>query len=229
MYSPTGSVATPAVRPQPCRAATFAALVTVLLGGSGAAAHPHVFIDGGLDFVFDGNGRIESLRVTWIYDPLTSLFMLEDLGIASTGPLDAADRDRLAAYQTEWVPAFEGDSYLRHQGRDVGLSGPLDPEAEIRDGLVVIRFLRDLAAPVRPGNDTVAEVYDPTYFTAYRITEVPVLENAPSACAAEVKPFEPTRGLAALQKRLLAIPVESTPEDADVGALFAEKIHLRCD
>ena len=196
--------------------------------GGPAAAHPHVFIDGGLDFVFDDDGRLASLRITWIYDPLASLFMLEDLGLAATGPLTAADRAQLAAYQTEWMPGFAGDSYLRHKGEAVRLSGPVAPEAEVRDGRVVIRFRRDLAAPVHPGHETVAEVYDPTYFTAYRITEAPALEGAPAHCTAEVEPFEPKQGLAALQERLLAIPASGTPEDPDVGALFAEKVHLSC-
>ncbi len=83
----------------------LAAVLTVLAGAGGARAHPHVFIDGGVDFRFDTAGRLTDLRVTWIFDPLTSLFMLEDLGIAAEGsaPLARNDRARLAAYQTEWI------------------------------------------------------------------------------------------------------------------------------
>jgi len=215
------------LRTLPRSAALLATLVAGAVGP--ASAHPHVFIDGGLDFVFDDAGRLRSLEVTWIYDPLTSLFMLEDLGLTASEPLAPADRERLAAYQTEWVPEFEGDSYLRHGGETVGLSGPVTPRADVRAGQIVIVFRRDLDTPIRPGDRTVAEVYDPTYFTAYRITEAPELEGAAEGCRAEVEPFEPTSGLAAIQERLLAIPIDGEPDDPDIGALFAEKIHLTCD
>jgi polyphosphate kinase len=51
-------------RPPMALPAILAALL--VLAPSAASAHPHVFIDGGVDFMFDGEGRIESLRVTWI-------------------------------------------------------------------------------------------------------------------------------------------------------------------
>lgn len=207
------------------------ALVAALLAltPAAAAAHPHVFIDGGVDFLFDGEGRIESLRVTWIYDPLNSLFMLEDLGL----PVDAtelapADSTRLAAYQTEWIEGYDGDSYLWHGGDRIGLSGPLTPEAEIRDGQVAISFLREVATPFRPDDSTVVQVYDPTYFTAYAITDAPRLESAPAGCGAEVVPFRPTSDLVVLQQRLSEIPIDGDP-DGDPGALFAERVRVTCD
>ncbi|MBP7003560.1 DUF1007 family protein [Amaricoccus sp.] len=205
------------------------ALVAGLLAATPGRAHPHIFIDGGVDFLFDGTGDLARLRVTWIYDPMTSLFMLEDLGLDPTQPLQPADRARLAAYQTEWQPGFDGDSYLHDGARRVGLSGSLEPEAGIRDGQVVIVFLRDLDAPYRPGPDTRVDVYDPTYYTAYRVTDAPRLEGAPDGCRARVENFEPTRALAPLQQSLLALSAEETPADADVGALFAEKVHLACE
>ncbi len=193
-------------------------------------AHPHVFIDAGVDFVFDAEGRLTDLRMTWIYDPLTSLFMLEELGIdaAEDAALTPADRDRLAAYQTEWVDGYEGDSYLWDGDRRVGLSGPEAPDAELIEGKVAIRFLRALETPLRPGADTVVKVYDPTYFTAYLVTKTPQLEGAPGDCRARVVPFESSGPLAALQRSLLSVGVDEDPTDEDVGALFAERVYLTC-
>ena len=208
------------------RALLLAATLALLPAGAGA--HPHIFIDGGVDFRFDEQGRLEALRITWIYDPLNSLFMLEELGLPVDAPTPPADRPRLAAYQTEWIEGFDGDSYLYHDGARIGLSGPLDAEGEVRDGQVVISFLRRVETPFRPDETTVVEVYDPTYFTAYTVTDPPQLEGAPGTCRAQVVPYTPTAPLAALQQQLLEIPIDDEPEGTP-GALFADRVRLTCD
>lgn len=211
----------------PLRAAL--ALTAALAAPVAATAHPHVFIDGGVDFLFDGQGRLSELRVTWIYDPMSSLFMLEDLGITSEHhTLTADERTRLAAYQTEWIDGFAGDSYLYDDGRAVPLGGPEAADAELRDGRAVIRFSRRVEAPFRPGESTMVEVYDPTYFTAYAVTDAPAIEGDAAGCAAKVEPFEPSGPLVALQLSLAEIGVDEDPDEA-VGALFADKVRLSCE
>ncbi len=212
------------------RRVSAAALVAGVLAAPPALrAHPHVFIDTGVDFLFDAEGRISDLRITWIYDPLSSLFMLEDLGIdPAAQDLTPEARTSLAAYQTEWAPDFEGDSYLRNGAGPLALSGPLDPAAEIRNGRVVISFRRSLDVPLRPGPDTVVAIYDPTYFTAYMVTETPRIVAAPEGCRARVEPFEPSGPLVALQQTLFELGADETPEQPDVGALFAEHVHVTC-
>lgn len=207
----------------------LAAILALALGAPDRSdAHPHVFIDGGADVVFDTEGRLAALDITWIYDPLTSLFMMEELGLSDTGPLTAEARVALAAYQTEWIPEFQGDSYLLDGERPVPLSGPREPDAEIREGRVVITFRRDLATPFRPAPDAVVEIYDPTYFTAYAITETPEIIGPHGGCTAEVDPFEPTEDLATLQMSLFDIPADEDPEE-NLGRLFADRIRIACD
>jgi ABC-type uncharacterized transport system substrate-binding protein len=210
--------------------AMLTGLAALALAAPQARAHPHVFIDGGVDFLFDAEGRLADLRVTWIYDPLTSLFLLVDLGIAATedAELTPDERARLAASQTEWVAGYDGDAYLRRGGVTVGLSGPNGPDAGLRDGRVAIGFSRALAEPFRPGEGAVVEVYDPTYFTAYVVTETPRLEGRAVGCRARVQPYAPSGPLAALQRSLSAIGVDETPPE-DFGALFADKVHVTCD
>lgn len=195
---------------------------------AGAPAHPHVFIDGGVDFVFDAAGRLSALRIVWIYDPLTSMFMLEDLGIDPSSDLAPDARADLAAYQTEWDPGYDGDSYLWDGDRRVGLSGPRSAAANLVDGRVEIRFLRAIETPFRPEAGTIAKIYDPTYYTAYFVTETPRLEGAADGCRARVTPYTPSAPLAALQQRLSDIAADEDPADPDVGALFADQVHLTC-
>ena len=217
-------------RPRPLRPRLTLSILAALLAPAPAAveAHPHIFIDGGVDFRFDERGRLATLEVTWIYDAMTSLLMLEDLGIDAAEPLGASDRERLAAYQTTWEAGFDGDSYLWDGERRIGLSGPLEPGAEIRDGLVVITFSREVETPFRPGPGTVTEIYDPSYFTAYAVTDIPRLEGPVDGCRAEVVPFRPTASLQPLLDRLGAVPIDETPDEA-LGRLFADKVRLACD
>lgn len=212
-----------------CRWRAVALAAALGVAPAPVAAHPHVFIDGGVDFLFDDAGRLAELRVTWIYDPLSSLFMLEDLGIAADAEPAPAERAALAAYQTEWIEGYEGDSYLWRGATRVGLSGPREAAADLRDGRVVVRFLRSVEAPFRPGDGTVVKIYDPTYYSAYFVTEAPALEGAAEGCGAEVVNFEPSAELAELQQSLLSLPPDATPADPDVGARFAERVFVTCD
>lgn len=203
--------------------------LALALPGAGSA-HPHVFIDSGVDFIFDGEGRVSHLRITWLYDFLSTLLLMEDLGIEERpdGSLAPEDEDALARDQSQWVDGFEGDATLLHDGRRIGLSRPIEPRASYRDGQVEIRFLRALEEPILPGPQTVAKLYDPTYFIAYFVTYEPALEHAPPTCRAEVVPFEPTGPLVALQQSLFELPPDEDPEEP-VGHLFADRVYLRCD
>jgi ABC-type uncharacterized transport system substrate-binding protein len=196
-----------------------------------AGAHPHVFIDTGVDFLFDDEGRLTHIRVSWLYDFMSSFFFLDELGIVEDPPgqIDAAAKAELAEYQSQWIEGYEGDSYLWDGDTRIGLSGPLEPRAEYHDGLVEIVFLRAVETPFVPGADSVVKVYDPTYFSAYFVKGTPRLENAPEGCRASVRPFEPSTDLAALQQSLLSIPIDQDPEDSEIGALFADRVYVSCD
>lgn len=212
-------------------AAGVAALAAAALAAPPASAHPHVFIDGGVDFVMDEAGDLVALRVTWIYDPLASLFMLEDLGVTSLDDADltAEQRAALTGFQTTWDPDFDGDSYLWRDASRIDLSGPLEAKARIADGRVVFEFLREVATPFRPSPGATVRIYDPTYYTSYAVTEAAEIEGRSDGCRTEIESFEPTPLLARLQESLAAIPMDGTPEDPDIGARFAEKVHITCD
>ena len=93
---------------------------------------------------------------------------------------------------------------------------------------MVIQFRRNVETPFTPDGTTIVEVYDPTYFTAYSLTDPPRLEGAPESCHAEVIPFRPTGVLASLQQQLLEIPIDADP-DGEPGALLADRVRVTCD
>jgi ABC-type uncharacterized transport system substrate-binding protein len=208
------------------------ALALAVSGGmpQAASGHPHVFIDAGVDFLFDPEGRLAHLRVTWLYDHLYTLLLLEDLGIrpGEGGAITDDDRAALAHDQSQWIDGYDGDATLRHGGARIGLSRPIEPQADYRDGQVEIRFLRALETPIRPDDTTVVKLYDPTYFVAYYVEFPPTLEHAPEGCALTIIPFEPSGPLVALQQSLFDLPPDEDP-DEPVGHLFADEIRVTCD
>lgn len=56
-----------------------------ILALAGAEAHPHVFIDTGLTFRFDGEGRLGAVSVVWAFDDFSSMLMVEDMEMDQDG------------------------------------------------------------------------------------------------------------------------------------------------
>jgi ABC-type uncharacterized transport system substrate-binding protein len=206
-----------------------AALVCALLAAPTAGAHPHLFVDAGVDFILGEGGRVERIRVTWTYDELFSLYLLQELGADPAAP-DAAARAAIVKDQSDWHADFSGDSFLLAGGRPIALSGPLSVTGDVVDGRVVTSHERALAEPVDPrAAEVVAEIFDPVFFAAYAVVGPTRVEGpGAEACAAAVIPFRPDEGLIALQQELAALAFDETPEDQSVGRLFAERVRVEC-
>ena len=74
-----------------------AALLVAVLASSAlpALGHPHVFVDGGVDFVMRDGTVLEALEVTWLYDPFETLYILASLGVSPDEDWRLQDEDRL--------------------------------------------------------------------------------------------------------------------------------------
>ena len=215
-----------------CRAAG-AGLVAMLAGGAPAVlAHPHVFIDAGVELRFDAEGRIDALRIVWVYDDFVSMLILAERGLDPdpTGALDAAGRAALDGFDMQWIEGFEGDSYLLVDGRPVALGGPEGWSADTVGGRIVTSHLRPLPTPVDPGSaEVVVQIYDPEYYTAYTIAATPRIAGRADCTAAVYGP-----DLAAASEILAAALAELTAsadleaEFPAVGAAYAEEVRVRC-
>jgi ABC-type uncharacterized transport system substrate-binding protein len=210
------------------RRAAALILLSALAGAPApAAAHPHVFVDGGVDFVMR-DGRLAALRVTWRFDPLYSVLVMRELGLDPAAPPDEAGRATLGALQPQWAAEFGGEGALRVDGAEAALGPARAFAGDMEDGRLVIRFERPLAEPVDPrGAAVLAAVYDPTYFVAYFLTDPPRVEGD-AGCEARAMPFEADAALGSLQTTLLDLSMEETPADPEVGRLFADRARLAC-
>lgn len=212
--------------------AALAVSVGALLQPAPAArAHPHVFIDAEAGFGFDAKGRLAAVHVVWRYDAFASLFLLEEMKLDpdGDGALTDAERAALADDQLNWPETFEGDSVLYLDGARVALGRAVGGTADVEDGRIVVRFRRDLAEPVAPGDrEAVLRLYDPTYFFAYAIAPTPILRDAPEGCAASVKQFDPYGAASSLLAELAQLGREETPADPEIGAQFSDEVRLTC-
>ena len=207
----------------------LALTLAVLAGLSGpAGAHPHIFVDATTGFRFDDAGRLTALRITWTYDAFTSLMISDQLRLDPDGDgrLDDADRAAIVAGETEWPPEYEGDVYLDLDGAPVPMGRPENGEAWMEADRVSVAFDLPLATPLAEPSGARLRLYDPYHYYAYAV--VGLDGDAPAPCTISVDRFEADGAAAALQAKLAALSREETPTREDVGALFADDVHLTC-
>lgn len=218
------------------RAAATVALAASFATGPILHAHPHVFIDTGVELLHGSDGRVEAVRITWTYDELFSLLLLEDLGLDSDydGVLTPEETEALQGFDMDWPEDWDGDVYVELQGERIAL-GPPEPEvsALLDNGMLFSIHTRALDRPLDgTGAPVIVKVYDPTYFTAYSILPDKV-SSAAENCTTAV--FEPD--LDAAYAFLQAAIAELGAQIADpfeaidfppVGDRFAEEVRLTC-
>jgi ABC-type uncharacterized transport system substrate-binding protein len=200
----------------------------VALAPPGAAAHPHIFVDASARFLLDSTGRLTGVRISHLYDPLVSLFVLQDLGFDPFAPLEGEEAARLAAEQRILLDASENFAALSIGGEDVATGTAQDVEAAIEAERMRVDFTLPLEQPMAlDGRDARLAIYDPIYFIAFDLTEDVTVEGGPGCAAAPVDQTL-SAGLLALQARLAEIPADGTPDDPTVGRLFAAQARLSC-
>lgn len=211
-----------------CRAAAFTALT---LTAGPAWAHPHIFVDAGIEVVFGADGRAVGLRLRWTYDDLISMTLLAERGLDPDfdGVLTDSELTALNGFDMKWQPGFAGDSYALLDQQELTLSGPSDWTVAFADAQLTSTHYRAFDVPVDLGGAAlVVQSYDPGYYTAYAVTDAVV--SGRDDCSVEV--FEPDRAAAdqVLQDALAEYSGGDAAE-ADfpaVGSAYAEEARVTC-
>ncbi|NJM83496.1 MAG: DUF1007 family protein [Tabrizicola sp.] len=211
--------------------ARIVALVGGVTGGA-ALAHPHVFIDTKVEVILNDRNEATAVRVSWTYDDLYSLFVVGDMGLDPDwdGKLTGEEEARLAGFDMNWIPEFQGDTYALIDDRELTLSRPTEWSASYADGKITSVHLRsfDVPVPVAPG-PLLVQVYDPGFYTAYTIAFDPVLTGG-TGCSAVAYGPDPDAADEAL-KAALAEYSASEDVEADfpaVGKNYAEEVRVTC-
>lgn len=197
-----------------------------------AAAHPHVFVDTSVAVEFAPDGRIDALKLTWTYDELFTLSVLEDRGLDPDGDgvLTGAETASLQGFDMQWPPDFAGNTYVLLGDQPQALSGPSDWTAKVADGKVTTTHLRKLVNPVRPTATSVfVKSYDPEHYYAYTIIAATLTGQA-QGCGAVVFPYDQAAADAALTAASALYAASKDPNAAfpNIGEYYSDKVGVAC-
>ncbi len=209
------------------------AAALALFAAHPANAHPHVFIDAGLEVIFDDQGQLTHIKVTWAYDAFYSLLLTEEFGMDADGDgaLTPAEEAELTGFDAQWVAGFNGDLVAELDGQPLKLSGPLQPSARMVAGQIVSTHLREVSGTPMVAGDTLSiKAFDETYYTAYALSLPVKLVKAPGC---DMRRYEPNVDveLSRMQTMLLDIDADADLEEMDIpmmGEAFATELVVTC-
>lgn len=203
-----------------------------LMAAGAAAAHPHVFVDTGLEILLDDQNRATGVRISWTYDDLTSLQLIADRGLDEDfdGVLTPEEEAAILGFDMNWPPGVAGDTYALLGETPLDWSGPQEVTVAYADAKLTSSHLRRFAQPVELGaQPLIVQAYDTSYYTAYAVVRA-VVSGGQGNCSAEI--FAPEASEA--NEVLRAAMAELSPtDDAEalfpaVGAAFAEEARVTC-
>ena len=187
-------------------------------------AHPHVFVETGLKLVRGQSGMVEGVEVTWRYDELYSLLVLEDMGLDDDfdGKLTQVEMAELDGFDLKWIEGFEGDLYATSAEGKLVLGPPKNRGTSIEKGQIVTRHFRALE---RSAKTLSLKAFDPTYYTAY---DLGLGIDLPVGCEAKVIKAD-LDAAKRLEAELLGDDVDNPEADyPEVGEEFADEIIVTC-
>ena len=194
-----------------------------------AAAHPHVYVTGSSELVFDEGRAIAAVRHRWTFDEMFSTMAIQGLDGDGDGTFSREELADLAKINVESLSEYAFFTYLEANGTMAQFDGPIDYWLDFADGQLTLNF----TLPVKdgfnaPDGNAEFSVYDPSFFVAFAFDQGKelALVDAPAGCAANVTL---PQDLAKMQSTTLAdaFVLEAGP-DANFGEEFAGKITVSC-
>ena len=156
-----------------------------------AAAHPHVFIENKVAFVFDA-GKVTALRLTWAFDDVFSDSLLTQFDADGDGTFDALEGKAVGVGVLPNLKMFHYFTYVFVGGKQLDPIDPADFVASVDDKrIVTFQMMVPLPQPVDPRSAALAaEIYDSEYYVQVDLApQDPVtIENADGApCSATLR------------------------------------------
>jgi len=146
------------------RPVVVSAFVTGLVVASPAWAHPHVFIDNTVTFVFAGD-KMTGFRENWVFDDVFSDQLLQQFDTDHDGKFNAAESKQVGATVLPNVKQFHYFTYVWMDKKELAPIPPTDFKAMAEKGIVTFDFLVALPKPLDPRTQSIAvEVYDHEFF-----------------------------------------------------------------
>jgi ABC-type uncharacterized transport system substrate-binding protein len=129
-----------------------------------AQAHPHVWIDANVTFVFDQK-MLTGVRVEWTFDEIFSTLVIREHDKNKNKKFEDSE---IESVRRDAFVATREYNYFTHitvAGSKAAIADAADFKADIVKGKVVYRFTLPLAAPVDPSEKPViVKAYDETFY-----------------------------------------------------------------
>jgi ABC-type uncharacterized transport system substrate-binding protein len=157
------------------------ALILLLLfsGAASVSAHPHVFIDNYVSFVFDDNG-LAGIRQRWIFDEMTSSSFLLDYDSDHNNSLNPQEIAQLKAEAFDNLKGYDYMTEIRIAGKDFPVQFITGFTASVSAGQLVYEF----TIPCHSKAASTAKelrllIFDPEYFIDFQLhADEIAVENA---------------------------------------------------
>jgi ABC-type uncharacterized transport system substrate-binding protein len=165
--------------------------MSILIAADPAEAHPHVFIDNRVTFVFDA-GKVTALRLRWVFDDIFSDELLNQFDADGNGAFDKLESDAAGKGVLPNLKLFRYFTYVWVDGKQLDPITPTEFAASADDKrIVTFQMTVPLPKPVDPRRQALAtEIYDREYYVEVDLAQKdPVaLENAAGVpCGASVR------------------------------------------
>lgn len=209
----------------------YALLLVALVSPQVARAHPHEFIDATLQVLLNDQGQALGVQITWVYDPLTTLMILEALQMDRDfdAVLTADETAQLQGFDMDWETGFDGDTYALLGTTPVPMGPPTQVFASYGQEQLTSRHTRMFAGPLTLGAQAlIVQSYDPEYYTAYTVVDA-TLQGGPG-CKVQVYTPDLSAADIAMQAALEQYGPNDDPEAnfPRVGAAYAEEARVTC-
>ncbi|BBD09918.1 DUF1007 family protein [Desulfovibrio ferrophilus] len=152
------------------------ALAVVLWSPLPAQAHPHVFVDNSVTFVFEGSD-LAGVRVHWVFDDMFGTMIREDHDQDRDGAFSEAEIKTVKIGAFDNLKNFDYFTFLEVDGEQFRVQQIQDFRAGFFDGKLFYDFFVPCRVSGVEGQHTVLlSVHDPEYYADVYTPEDAVLE-----------------------------------------------------
>ncbi len=206
----------------------LAAMGIVALSAQPSAAHPHVFIDMTTAFHLDDEGRLEALRITWIFDEFYSAYAVDGAPKAN-GAYDEKYLALLAEENLKNLAEWNYFAEVMAGGAPVETGDALDGLSTWNEetGRLSLTFTLPLKTPQTASAGTAVNVriFDPSYY----ITIDYVPDEPVSLAGGQHQDCSVAIAVPEVEQVWTSLPESAfTNPDSRLGANFASTATLRC-
>lgn len=150
-------------------------IIYILIFFSGFAvagrAHPHLFVDAKLTFVFDEKG-LAGIKEHWTFDEMFSAMILEDFDTNHDKQLNTEEIGSIKHKAFANLKNFEYFTFVRIDDKPFKAEYVKDFHAEMQAEKLIYQFFVPCHVTAIPQYKTMkVSIFDKSYFTAIQLTE----------------------------------------------------------